>query len=54
MNFSTGIGFIFVLYCNEMIQDDAKSIVLWRFSNKFVPYDDVTIILMFFKITPHV
>jgi hypothetical protein len=41
MNFSTGI---FVLRGNEMIQDDAKSIVLWRFAYKFVPYYDDTII----------
>jgi hypothetical protein len=49
MNFSKGI---FVLPGNEMIQDDAKSIGLWRFTYKFVPYYD-TIILMFFKLTPH-
>jgi hypothetical protein len=39
---------------NEMIQDDAKSIVLWWFDYKFGPYYDDTIILMFFKLMPHV
>jgi hypothetical protein len=47
-------GFFFVLHGNEMIQDDAKSIVLWRFAYKCVSYYDDTIILMFFKLTPHV
>jgi hypothetical protein len=51
MNFSKNI---FVLDGNEMIQEDAKSIVLWRFANKHVPYYDDTIILMFFKLMPHV
>ena len=53
MNFYTGIS-LFFLHGNEMIQDDAKKIVLWCFSYKFVPYYDDTIILMFFKMTPHV
>jgi hypothetical protein len=37
-----------------MIQDDAKSSVLWRFSFKFVPFYDDTVILMFLKMMPHV
>jgi hypothetical protein len=51
MNFSTGI---FVQHANEMIQNDAKGIVLWRLDYKFVPHYDDTIILMFFKLMPHV
>jgi hypothetical protein len=43
INFSTGMGF-FVQNNDKMIQDDAKSIVLWRFSYTFVPYHDGTII----------
>jgi hypothetical protein len=50
MNFSTDV---FVLYGNEMIKDDAKSIVLSRFAYKFVPYYDDRLILIFFKLTPH-
>jgi hypothetical protein len=53
MKFSTGKNFLFVLHGNKMIQDDAKSIGLWRFSYEFVPYYDDPIILMFFKMTPH-
>jgi hypothetical protein len=51
MNFSTGT---FILHGDEMIQDDVKSIILWRFAYRAVPYYDETIILMFFKLTPHV
>jgi hypothetical protein len=47
------MGF-FVLHDNEMIQDDAKSVVLWRFAYKFLPYYDDTTIQMFFKIMPPV
>ena len=54
MNFSTGKSFLFVLHGNKMIQDDAKSIGLLRFSYKVVPYYDDTIILLFFKMTPHI
>jgi hypothetical protein len=54
MNFFTGLGFLFVLYGNKMIKDDGKSIVLRCFACKFVPYYDDTMILMFFKLMPHV
>jgi hypothetical protein len=52
MKFSTCMDFSSVRHGNAMIQDDAKSIGLWRFSYKVVPYHDDTIILMFFKMTP--
>jgi hypothetical protein len=51
MNFSTSI---FVLHGYKMIQDDAKSIILWHFAYKFVPYYDDALNLMFFKLMPHV
>jgi hypothetical protein len=51
MNFSTDN---FVPHGNEMIPDDAKSIILWRFANNLVPHYDDTIISMFFKLMPHV
>jgi hypothetical protein len=44
----------FVLHSNEMIQDDAKSIVLWCFASKLVLYHGDTIILKFLKLMPHV
>jgi hypothetical protein len=44
----------FVLHGNKVIQDDAKTIGLWRFYYKVVLYYDDTIILMFFKMMPHV
>jgi hypothetical protein len=47
-------GYLFSLHGNKMIEDDAKSIGLWRFSYKVVPYYGDTIILMFFKMMPHV
>jgi hypothetical protein len=54
MNFSTGMGCFFVLDDNTIIQDNAKIIGLWRFSYKVVPYQDDTVILMFFKMMPNV
>jgi hypothetical protein len=45
---------LFVVHGVKVIQDDGNSIGLWYFFYKVVPYYDGRIILMFFKMMPHV